>query len=620
MYRGARSHAWGNWEGSLGGGFAHQGAGRRWPRRSGAIVVGTALAWSALAWATPAAAAPVLAVPGLEVTYQGATLQERMPRDLVTNGAAVVAVTAAPAWTGTGMAELREIDVASGEATPPVATVEAQWGYPVGVTLTDSGQVWAGNGRLYGFELPYFTFVSGTGSPPRWGEPDWWNPSTTPTGPGIAIVGSDVFTSRPGSDEVSIYNVGEPDRPVRSLVGVGVNPWGVTRVGDKVYVANAGSPSAGSTVSVIDPATYSVERTLPVGGIATSIFRCGDMVWIPNRSLVAQFPLSSDSVSVIDIRTQTVRQGILSLPADSWAYAVACAGQYAFVSLSAVGKIRVFDVSDSDGIVTVGDIDTTTLPGTGGMPFGLAIAQDKLFVALNPGWGGAGGSVASFRIEAAHTVTFRGNGGSGVMADQRSLGAASLVANRFTRAGYTFTGWNTAADGSGTAYGEGQTYPFTSEVTLYAQWRPNPSPPVTSPVTNSPQQSAPQASVAAPAAPSPAAVAVIPSAPTLVTDIGSARVIYRQVTRNGVTSWEPVVRRGTQGNFHYVRPARTPRIPRHALISIVTSGSPGTAPSTNVPEARVQARALAAASSAQVNVRPVQGRRWRGNARIIVNW
>jgi|GEM_PF-5459286 len=46
----------------------------------------------------------------------------------------------------------------------------------------------------------------------------------------------------------------------------------------------------------------------------------------------------------------------------------------------------------------------------------------------------------------------------------------ALTANAFTRTGYTFTGWNTVAGGTGTSYANGATYPFTASVTLYAQW------------------------------------------------------------------------------------------------------------------------------------------------------
>ena len=49
----------------------------------------------------------------------------------------------------------------------------------------------------------------------------------------------------------------------------------------------------------------------------------------------------------------------------------------------------------------------------------------------------------------------------------------NLNANSYLRTGYYFTGWNTNPDGSGTPYPNTSTYTMgTSNVTLYAQWRP----------------------------------------------------------------------------------------------------------------------------------------------------
>jgi uncharacterized delta-60 repeat protein/uncharacterized repeat protein (TIGR02543 family) len=70
----------------------------------------------------------------------------------------------------------------------------------------------------------------------------------------------------------------------------------------------------------------------------------------------------------------------------------------------------------------------------------------------------------------AATVTFDANQGTGTMAPQTASAPTTLAANTFTRAGFTFEGWNTAADGTGTAYGDTATYPFTANATLYAQW------------------------------------------------------------------------------------------------------------------------------------------------------
>ena len=48
---------------------------------------------------------------------------------------------------------------------------------------------------------------------------------------------------------------------------------------------------------------------------------------------------------------------------------------------------------------------------------------------------------------------------------------ATISDNGFENSGYEFTGWNTEADGSGTAYDEGETIVLTEpSMTLYAQW------------------------------------------------------------------------------------------------------------------------------------------------------
>ena len=72
-------------------------------------------------------------------------------------------------------------------------------------------------------------------------------------------------------------------------------------------------------------------------------------------------------------------------------------------------------------------------------------------------------------------ITFDKNDGSGTTVTQTvPYGeSATLNANSFTRTGYTFTDWNTRADGSGTAYGDGASVSPSSNVTLYAQWTTN---------------------------------------------------------------------------------------------------------------------------------------------------
>lgn len=78
---------------------------------------------------------------------------------------------------------------------------------------------------------------------------------------------------------------------------------------------------------------------------------------------------------------------------------------------------------------------------------------------------------------APSTVTYNGNGNSGGTApvDSNSYlqGATVTAAGQGTlvRTGYTFAGWNTAANGTGTNYAAGSTFTMgAANVTLYAKW------------------------------------------------------------------------------------------------------------------------------------------------------
>ncbi len=68
------------------------------------------------------------------------------------------------------------------------------------------------------------------------------------------------------------------------------------------------------------------------------------------------------------------------------------------------------------------------------------------------------------------TVTFNANNGSGSMSDQTAGIPTNLNPNAFTRSSYTFAGWNTAANGTGYSYSNQGSFPFSTDVTLYAQW------------------------------------------------------------------------------------------------------------------------------------------------------
>lgn len=75
-------------------------------------------------------------------------------------------------------------------------------------------------------------------------------------------------------------------------------------------------------------------------------------------------------------------------------------------------------------------------------------------------------------------MTYNGNGSTGgnVPVDSTAYAAGATVtaaanSGSLVKSGYTFAGWNTAADGGGTTYTAGSgAFTINANTTLYAKW------------------------------------------------------------------------------------------------------------------------------------------------------
>lgn len=109
----------------------------------------------------------------------------------------------------------------------------------------------------------------------------------------------------------------------------------------------------------------------------------------------------------------------------------------------------------------------------------------------NSGWTGvqvdySGSSSGSWQVSyptvqvvsGRHSLSYLPNGGTDAVTAANTVytGQSYTVStNVFTRTDYTFTGWNTEADGTGTSYAVGATLvggPGSDDILLYAQWSP----------------------------------------------------------------------------------------------------------------------------------------------------
>ena len=78
-------------------------------------------------------------------------------------------------------------------------------------------------------------------------------------------------------------------------------------------------------------------------------------------------------------------------------------------------------------------------------------------------------SLTMFVEEETYLVTFNANSGKGTMEIQ-VISSGKLNKNTFTRDTSQFMGWNTKANGTGTAYADEAEITLTENITLYAQW------------------------------------------------------------------------------------------------------------------------------------------------------
>lgn len=132
------------------------------------------------------------------------------------------------------------------------------------------------------------------------------------------------------------------------------------------------------------------------------------------------------------------------------------------------GKLSYKVTSGSD-YVSVDKTGALTLKKAGTAKVTVTAAETKNYA---PGKKVVTVTVTDVVPIATYTLTYDANGGTGTMdkvtADAGT--AITLAANKFTRNGYTFAGWNTAKDGSGASYKDQAEVKLTEDMTLYAQW------------------------------------------------------------------------------------------------------------------------------------------------------
>jgi len=246
---------------------------------------------------------------------------------------------------------------------------------------------------------------------------------------------------------------------------LGLSNPATTGSGTMALASASGTTTATLSDLSLASGDYSFTFRLWVG--TTSVLGYGEVVQVlagaPTTATRVLTPSDLSSPPPVPTLTATLVSGTATL---TWGYST---GQVNTTTAYTLRRKRSTEVAYSDlGTPTAASYswsDSTVLGGT--------LYQYRL-VATN-----SYGSTTSAAVSLTTLgVTYDGNSPTGGTVPNDTLVYASgetvtVQANSGTlvRTGYTFSGWNTAADGTGTTYTAGSgTFTITTNTTLYAQW------------------------------------------------------------------------------------------------------------------------------------------------------
>lgn len=150
-------------------------------------------------------------------------------------------------------------------------------------------------------------------------------------------------------------------------------------------------------------------------------------------------------------------------------------GSIAYTLNNATGNVSA-SVTTGDWL-TLGEITASAVPFTCSANTG---AERTSTVTLS--FTGADDKIVTVTQAAkpTYTVTYYPNGSTGgsVPTDANTYPAGSTVTvldntGSLVKTGYSFSHWNTKANGSGTSYNPGETFSISANTSLFAQWAPN---------------------------------------------------------------------------------------------------------------------------------------------------
>lgn len=234
--------------------------------------------------------------------------------------------------------------------------------------------------------------------------------------------------------------------------------------------ATTGNEASGGTSSI--PNLVGSALSVTDGVINSNAAGISDYIFTATAVKVSgttKYQLKNDSSHFLKGNTSTTVNTYSTSP-DSWLPTFLSSGHYKLVS-----NVDSRWLSMGANTYSVKAYNNSSFTNQHTLQTPANIAQYHAAITVFKLGGKGSGSVSTY------TVTYASNGATSgtVPTDSRAYisGSNALVADNngnLEKAGYTFAGWNTEANGSGTAYQPGDFLTIgNADITLYAQWAVN---------------------------------------------------------------------------------------------------------------------------------------------------
>lgn len=300
----------------------------------------------------------------------------------------------------------------------------------------------------------------------------YWNKARMSVGKSQSVVRSidSVNTIKNGKvGQTLAYNIVEGDNPA----------WGTTRSYRSTIAATSGDVTRTHDIGIQDLSTKDLNDgnfVVTVSAInSTDILKNVSLSYVStNVGCKTPVTISSvtDSKEFDDSATATAGKVPLvtagTLAAGDGLDPATCVQTF---NTKTIGTNKGLDVNRGCKILDTSN-PSAPVDNTANYEISWAAALGTVSAASAPSSGGSSGSSGGGSSVTYRSVTFDANGGTGTTPAVSNYTTTALPAHSLVKPGFVFTGWNTKADGTGIAYADKATYPFTSDVTLYAQWVP----------------------------------------------------------------------------------------------------------------------------------------------------